>query len=66
MSTTITLSKETKEMLQKLKGNKTWDEFLLELALKEQRTRMEKALKKLREIPWVEEGIKLKLKLKKF
>ena len=66
MSTTITLSRETKEMLQRLKGNKTWDEFLLELALKEQRTRMEKALKKLREIPWVEEDIKLKLKLKEF
>jgi len=53
-------------MLQRLKGDKTWDEFLLELALREQRTRMEKALKRLREIPWVEEDIKLKLKLKEF
>lgn len=32
MNTTITISKETKKLLEMLKGNKTWEEFLREVA----------------------------------
>ena len=49
MSTTITISKETKKLLSKLKGNKTWDDFLRELALKYKSERDKKILEKLRE-----------------
>ncbi|BBL45349.1 hypothetical protein MJ1_0176 [Nanobdella aerobiophila] len=31
MITTITISKEIKEEVEKVKGNKKWDEFLMEL-----------------------------------
>ncbi len=34
MYTTITIRKETKELLAKLKGKRDWDSFLRELVLK--------------------------------
>ena len=63
MNTTITITEETKRMLASLKGRKTWDEFLTELAEVYRRERVERALKELREIPRDEKGVKMKLRL---
>ncbi len=41
--TTITVSRETKRMLERLKGEKTWDEFLLEMAFEYRKVKAEKA-----------------------
>jgi len=49
MSTTITLSRETKKLLDELRKDKPWDEFLREIALKLREERRREALKKLRE-----------------
>lgn len=49
MSTTITLSRETKKLLDGLRKDKPWDEFLREIALKLREERRREALKKLRE-----------------
>ena len=64
MSTTITIKRSTKALLEKLKGDESWDELLIRLAIKESYERAKRALAKLREIPWVEEDTRLKLKLK--
>ncbi len=66
MSTTITISKRVKEILTKLKGNRTWDSFLLELAEEYRRRRAEEALKRLRRIEFDSsyEEVRLKLKLR--
>ncbi len=66
MSTTITVSKKTKDLLARLKGNRTWDEFLMELAQKYRRERAQQALKQLREIEFDSsyEEVRLKLRLK--
>ncbi len=65
MPTTITISEETKELLAKLKGDKTWDELLLELAENYRREKARKALEELREIEFDSsyEEVKLKLRL---
>jgi len=48
--TTITIKSRTKFLLEKLKGNKSWDEFLLEIYHFIMRSEKIKALNKLREI----------------
>jgi len=48
--TTITIRSETKALLEKLKGNKGWDEFLLEVYYMLTRKEKIDALKRLREI----------------
>jgi len=48
--TTITIRSETKTLLEKLKGNKSWDEFLLEVYYMLTRKEKIDALKRLREI----------------
>ncbi|MCD6349091.1 MAG: hypothetical protein J7L91_05625 [Candidatus Korarchaeota archaeon] len=65
MSTTITIRRETKELLAALKGKKTWDEFLLELAEDYRRRKARKALEKLRKIEFDTsyEEVRLKLRL---
>ncbi|WP_148683071.1 hypothetical protein [Pyrobaculum ferrireducens] len=50
MSTTITISRETKALLEALKGSKTWDEFLRELAQEAVKRRREDARKALAEL----------------
>ncbi len=66
MSTTITVSRKTKELLAKLKGEETWDEFLLKLAEIYRRERAKKALEKLRKIgsDLDYEEVRLKLRLR--
>lgn len=66
MSSTITVSKRTKEILVRLKGNRTWDNFLLELAEEYRRKRAEEALERLRKIDFDSsyEEVRLKLKLR--
>ncbi|MCC6002816.1 MAG: hypothetical protein LM590_00540 [Thermofilum sp.] len=49
-STTITVSRETRELLHKLKGRKTWDSFLRELALEELRKKREKIREELEKL----------------
>jgi len=48
MSTTITISRETKELLETLRGNLTWDEFLKKLALEVKREKAMRAVRSLR------------------
>ena len=48
--TTITVSAETKELLEKVKGDETWDEFLRRVALDMLRERREKVRKRLAEL----------------
>jgi len=48
--TTITISVKTKQALESLKGDKSWDEFLLELVAEVQRVRREKNREKLAEL----------------
>ena len=48
--TTITISEEVKERLEKVKGNKSWDEFLLLLLEDYNRKKVEEGVKKLRSI----------------
>ncbi len=68
MSTTITVKKETKKLLERLKGKESWDTFLRKMALNEYHRRKNEALKKLREtndnrdIPPEEAKLRLKLK----
>ena len=52
--TTIPIRKETRRILEPLKGKKTWDEFLLEL-VELKKERMKKDLAKLRTLVNVEE-----------
>jgi len=50
MPTTITISGETKEMLERMKGRKKWDVFLKELSeecMNVKRERIRRELKKL-------------------
>jgi hypothetical protein len=50
MSTTITIRRGTKEVLENIKGRKKWDELLRELAeeyMKVKRERVRRELKKL-------------------
>ena len=47
-TTTITVSRETKELLESLRGNMTWDEFLKKLALELKRERARRAIESLR------------------
>lgn len=50
MATTITIRKNTKDVLETIKGRKKWDELLRELAeehMKVKRERVRKELKKL-------------------
>jgi len=49
MTTTISVSRETKELLESIRGNLTWDELLRSLALKEKREREKRAIDALRE-----------------
>jgi hypothetical protein len=50
MDTTITVSMETKKLLEKLKGDETWDSFLRKIALDEIKKRREENRKKLAEL----------------
>ncbi|MDK2464434.1 MAG: antitoxin VapB family protein [Candidatus Korarchaeota archaeon] len=61
--TTISVRPETKRLLASLKGDKSWDEFLLELAEELRRRRLEEALKKLRQIPMDAEYEEVRLRL---
>jgi len=45
--TTITVSRETRELLSKLKGRETWDSFLKRLALEELKKRKDKVREEL-------------------
>jgi predicted CopG family antitoxin len=65
MPTTITVSEETKELLARLKGEKTWDELLLELVENYRREKVKRALEELRKIEFDSsyEEVKLKLRL---
>ena len=49
-STTITVSAETKELLEKVKGDETWDEFLRKVALNMLRERRERVRRRLAEL----------------
>ncbi len=66
MPTAITLSRRTKELLARLKGEETWDEFLLKLAEMYRRERTRRALEELRKVRSdVEyEEVRLRLKLR--
>ncbi len=66
MPTTITISRRTKEILARLKGDRTWDSFLLGLAEEYRRRRAEEALEQLREIDFDSsyEEARLKLRLR--
>jgi len=50
MSTTITVSIETKKLLEKIKGDRTWDAFLRELALEILESRRERVRRELNEL----------------
>ncbi len=50
MSTTIPVSRGTKRELEKLKGSRSWDEFLLDLVSEYRRSRMEAARRELNEL----------------
>ncbi len=66
MPTTITISKETKEMLSHLKEDRTWDEFLRDMLEAYRRENLKRALTKLRKIEFdsTYEEVRLKLRLK--
>jgi len=50
--TTITISLKTKKLLERIKGNKTWDSFLRELAMNYKRQKRAKlAAKYLKKSP---------------
>ncbi|MBS7248491.1 MAG: hypothetical protein QXW47_03160 [Candidatus Jordarchaeales archaeon] len=53
--TTITLSLKTKKALEKLKGERTWDEFLLEMAAEYRKARAERAREYIRKYAVTEE-----------
>ncbi|MCD6368739.1 MAG: hypothetical protein J7L38_02965 [Thermoproteales archaeon] len=67
MPTTITISYETKRLLDSLRENRTWDEFLRELALRYKRNKIKKALEELRktshnrDIPYSKTRLRLNL-----
>jgi hypothetical protein len=48
--TTIKVSRETRDLLLKLKGKNSWDSFLRELALSEIQERRQRIRKKLEEL----------------
>jgi len=50
METTITISIETKKLLEKLKGKETWDSFLRRIALEELKKRRKENRAKLAEL----------------
>lgn len=54
MATTITISKSTKEILENLKGRRSWDAFLKELAREYMKSRRERIREELRKL-FVEE-----------
>ncbi len=56
METTITISVETKKLLEKLKRDETWDSFLRKIALEEIKKRREANRKKLSSLLISEEG----------
>lgn len=56
MSTTITVSIETKKLLEKIKGDRTWDAFLRELALEILESRRERVRRELNELLELEYG----------
>mgnify|MGYP000380218453 CR=1 FL=1 len=68
MSTTITVSRETKRLLDSLRRGRTWDEFLRELALEYRKARARRALDELRktaskrDLSYSETRLKLELK----
>ena len=68
MSSTITVSRETKKLLDSLRRGRTWDEFLRELALEYKEARARRALDELRrtvdkrDLPYSETRLKLELK----
>ena len=68
MSTTITVSRETKRLLDSLRRGRTWDEFLRELALEYRKAKARKALDELRktankrDLSYSETRLKLELK----
>ncbi|MCS7365895.1 MAG: hypothetical protein NDF54_10695 [archaeon GB-1867-035] len=47
-STTITIKYETKKLLDRLRGDLSWDEFLRKMALEEYKKRINEAVAKLR------------------
>jgi len=63
MSTTITLRRETKEVLASLKGDRTWDSFLLEMARVYRREKLRETLERLRKIPWAVDPREVRLRL---
>jgi len=48
MSTTITIKRKIKRLLEKLRGEMAWNEFLWKMALEEHRRRALKALERIR------------------
>ncbi len=60
VGTTITISRETKALLEALKGDKTWDEFLREIAEEIMRKRREEARRELARLLEAEEVEKAK------
>jgi hypothetical protein len=49
-NTTITISRETRDLLLKLKGKKSWDSFLREMALEEIKKKRQEIREKLQEL----------------
>jgi len=48
--TAVRVSRETRDLLLKLKGKKSWDSFLRDIALAEMQKRRQKVRKKLEEL----------------
>ena len=60
-NTTITISRETRDLLLKLKGKKSWDSFLREMALEEIKKKRQEIREKLQELLELEyEDVKVK------
>ncbi len=65
--TTIPISRETKKALETIKGDRTWDELIMELLRSYMRGRAQNALEELRGIPtdYNYEEVRLKLGLRR-
>ena len=61
---TVTIRRSIRALLKGMKRGKSRDELLIWLTVKEGYERAMRALAKLREIPWIEENTRLKLKLR--
>jgi len=61
---TVTIRRSIRALLKGMKRGKSRDELLIWLTVKEGYERAMRALAKLREIPWIEEDTRLKLKLR--